>query len=63
MKYKSIIGFGRAAFIDDPEQKCRALDVIMQQYSEGSVDYPEEIIKITTIVKVEIESMTGKQSG
>jgi hypothetical protein len=63
MKYKSVIGFGKAVFIEDAELKRKALDVIMQQYSEGTFEYPEEAIKNTTIIKVEIESMTGKQSG
>lgn len=63
MRYKSVIGFGKAVFIEDIESKRKALDVIMQQYSEGTFEYPEEAIKNTTIIKVEIESMTGKQSG
>ena len=63
MKYKSVVGFGKAVFIEDVESKRRTLDVIMQQYSERSFGYPAEAIKNTVIIKVEIESMTGKQSG
>jgi nitroimidazol reductase NimA-like FMN-containing flavoprotein (pyridoxamine 5'-phosphate oxidase superfamily) len=63
MKYKSVIGFGKAFFIEDFESKCRALDIIMQQYSVESFSYPENKVKNTVIIKVEIESMTGKQSG
>ncbi|MHC4105448.1 MAG: pyridoxamine 5'-phosphate oxidase family protein [Planctomycetota bacterium] len=62
MKYKSVIGFGKAVFIEDIESKRKALDVIMQQYSEKSFEYPEEAINNTVVIKVEIESMTGKQS-
>jgi len=63
MKYKSVIGFGKAVFIEDVESKRRALDVIMRQFSESTFEYPQEAIRNTTIIKVEIESMTGKQSG
>ena len=63
MKYKSVIGFGKAVFIEDIESKRKALDVIMQQYSKKSFEYPEKTIKNTAVVKVEIKSMTGKQSG
>ena len=45
------------------ELKQEGLDIIMQQYSEGTFEYPEENIKNTTIIKVEIKSMTGKQLG
>jgi hypothetical protein len=62
-KYKSVIGFGKAVLVEDIEAKRKALDVIMRQFSANTFDYPQETIRKTTIIKVEIESMTGKQSG
>lgn len=62
MKYKSVIGFGKASFIEDFESKRRALDIIIQHYSGESFDYPEAKIKNTVIIKVKIEHMTGKYS-
>ena len=62
MKYKSVIGFGKAVFVEDAESKRKALDIIMQNYSEGVFEYSEEAIKKTVVIKIEIESMTGKQS-
>ncbi len=61
-RYKSVIGFGRAQLIEDPELKRRGLDVIMQRFSKGPFEYPQENLKKTMVVKVEIESMTGKKS-
>ena len=61
--YKSVIGFGKAVFVEDIEGKRKALDVIMRQFSANTFEYPEETIRKTTIIRVEIESMTGKQSG
>jgi len=63
MKYKSVIGFGKAVFVEDAESKRKALDIIMQNYSEGAFEYSEEAVKKTVVIKVEVESMTGKQSG
>ncbi len=63
MKYESVIGYGKAVFIEDAGQKRKALDIIMQQYSNGEFGYPEEAIKNTVVIKIEIETMTGKQSG
>ena len=63
MKYKSVIGFGKAELIDDAEAKRKALDIIMDNYSDRSFEYPTEAVKSTVIIKVEIESMTGKKSG
>ena len=62
MKYKSVIGFGKASFIEDVESKRRALDIIIQQYSDQSFVYPEIKIKHTVIIQIKIEHMTGKCS-
>jgi len=35
----------------------------MENYSDGSFEYPLETIKNTVIIRVEVESMTGKKSG
>ncbi len=61
--YKSVIGFGKAVLIEDTEPKRKALDIIMKQFLADAFDYPQETIDKTTIIKIEIESMTGKQSG
>jgi len=63
MKYRCVIGFGRASFIDNDESKKKAFDVIMDHYSEGSHNYTEKKVKNTVIIKIDIEEMTGKQSG
>ncbi|NQT03245.1 MAG: pyridoxamine 5'-phosphate oxidase family protein [Planctomycetes bacterium] len=63
MKYRSVIGFGKAELIEDIERKRRAFNIIMQNYYEGFFKYPEESIQNTVIIKVEIESMTGKKLG
>jgi hypothetical protein len=62
MKYKSVVGFGKASFIKDFESKCKALDVIMKQYSDESFVYPKTKVKNMVVIKVEIENMTGKYS-
>ena len=62
IKYQSVIGFGKASFVDDPDQKQKALNVIMYQYSDGSFQFPESTIHKTAVIKIEITSMTGKQS-
>ena len=63
MKYQSVIGFGKVVFIEDAERKREALSTIMAQYSDREFQFPDNIIKTTVVFKVEIDSMTGKQSG
>ena len=64
MKYHSIIGLGKAFFVEGFEEKRKALDIIMEHYSGKSLfEYPEDAVNNAAIIKVKIESMTGKKSG
>ena len=64
MHYSSVIGFGKASIIDDPEEKKKSLDIIMNHYTGNSkFDYTEKNIKSVGIIKVVIESITGKTNG
>lgn len=62
--YRSVIGFGRVRWITEDSEKRRALDRIMARHgAEGAREYDPPALKRTTVMAVEIQSMTGKQSG
>jgi len=63
MKYKSVIGFGKSIFINELDDKRKALNIIMAQYSNSHFEFSEKIISGTCVIRIEIESMSGKQSG
>lgn len=60
MDYRSVIGFGVATIVDDGEEKRVGLDAIMRQYSPRAFSYPDAEVMGITVIRVEIESMTGK---
>ena len=66
MKYYSIIGFGKASFINDIQEKRRALDIIVEKYCGNNsklVEYSKNSLNKTAIIKVKISEITGKKSG
>ncbi|MCP3944076.1 MAG: pyridoxamine 5'-phosphate oxidase family protein [Desulfobacteraceae bacterium] len=63
MKYQSVVGFGKALFLEKIEDKKKALNIIMKQYSDSPFSFSQKAITGTAVIKIEIESMTGKQSG
>ena len=63
MRYQSVIGFGKAFLVEDIEEKRTALGIIMSHYSAPSLSFPEDVLRHIAVIRVEIESMTGKQSG
>jgi nitroimidazol reductase NimA-like FMN-containing flavoprotein (pyridoxamine 5'-phosphate oxidase superfamily) len=63
MGYKSVIGYGTASLVEDPEEKQKALDIIMHQYSEGEFEYSAKNLAEMLVIKVVISAMTGKKSN
>lgn len=62
MRYKSVIGFGKADFIESPEEKKKAFHIILDHYANRSYDFSEESLKNVVLVKILVESLTGKES-
>ena len=60
--FKSVIGSGKAQFLEDSKEKIQALNVIMSQYSGRTFEYPDEMLEKTCVIKVVIDEMAGKQS-
>ena len=66
MKYYSLIGSGKAIFIEDIEEKKKSLDIIMQKYSANDTklfEYSKSALDKTVVIKVEPTEITGKKSG
>lgn len=63
MRYRSVIGFGTATILDDPQSKRMALDIIMRHYSDRAHTYSEKALNNTVVIRIDIESVTGKESG
>ena len=63
MRFKSIIGFGRASLVEDLAAKREALAVIMAHYAEAPYTFPDNKVAATAVIRVDIDAMTGKQSG
>lgn len=62
IKYQSVIGFGKAVLVENIEEKQKALNIIFSHYSDRNSQFPDNAVKKIAIIKIEIESMTGKHS-
>jgi nitroimidazol reductase NimA-like FMN-containing flavoprotein (pyridoxamine 5'-phosphate oxidase superfamily) len=63
MNYRSVIAFGRAEWVEAPEARRRALDLIMARYAPGPYDYAQAMLAKTVVLRVKATGMTGKKSG
>jgi nitroimidazol reductase NimA-like FMN-containing flavoprotein (pyridoxamine 5'-phosphate oxidase superfamily) len=63
-RYMSVVGTGKAFLIDEKEEKTKVLDAIMTKPTgRTGFEYSEKSFERTLIIKVVIDSMTGKKSG
>lgn len=60
--YRSVIGFGKAVILENPEEKRSALEIITVQYADKDYQLTDGAVEETLVIKVDIESMTGKSS-
>jgi uncharacterized protein len=61
MRYRSVVGEGRASFVEEQAAKRQALEVIMKQYDDDGVLEDGDLSKII-VFKVDIARMSGKKS-
>jgi len=62
-RFNCVIAFGEARLIEDNDAKREALDVIMAHYGGEGGDYSDGKLKITAVIAVKIDMMTGKGVG
>lgn len=61
--YRSVIGFGKAQFIEGREEKREALLIMMNHYERRDWNLPAAKVDGVTMIRVEIDSMTAKRDG
>lgn len=61
-RFRSVVGHGRVEFIEALDEKRKALEILMAQYTERKFDLPESAIAETTVFRLIIDEMTGKES-
>jgi nitroimidazol reductase NimA-like FMN-containing flavoprotein (pyridoxamine 5'-phosphate oxidase superfamily) len=63
-RYRSVLGYGRVEIIEDKAGKQEGLEVIMAQHGGGHlVEFEPGNMKQMLILKVDIQSMSGKKSS
>ncbi len=61
-RLSSVIGTGRARIVTEKREVEKGLTVLMAQYSDKTYDFSGEDLDGVVIIRVEIETLTGKSS-
>ena len=60
--YKSVIGFGTAVVVEDEAEKLEGLRIIMRRHGAPIEGFRPEVVPVTAVVRIDIQSMTGKSN-
>jgi nitroimidazol reductase NimA-like FMN-containing flavoprotein (pyridoxamine 5'-phosphate oxidase superfamily) len=63
MKYRSVLCYGTAEFITDPEEKAGAMHYLMAQYSNEEFKFNPPSIREVCVWKVRVEKYDGRAYG
>ncbi|ASB48990.1 pyridoxamine 5'-phosphate oxidase family protein [Alkalitalea saponilacus] len=63
MKSKSVVAFGKVRFVEDMDKKRRALDIIMEQYSDKHFEYSDPAVRNVKIWEVPVDQISCKEFG
>ncbi len=62
MRYRCVEGTGRAVLVEDVEGKRQGLNIIMSHYTKGPFEYAERGFDLALVIRVDIETISGKRS-
>ena len=62
VRYVSVVGFGGLSLVEDDEEKLKAIAALIGQYTDREVELPERVSANTLVLRLDVQSMTGKRS-
>lgn len=62
-KHRTVIGFGKAIFVESDEDKIQVLDRIVAQFTDKKFEYPKGNLHATAVIRIDIDSIKGKKHG
>jgi len=62
-RYRSVVGEGTVAFVEDEAEKHHGLDALMAQHGGEGGEYTPGSLARTVILRVDITALSGKRAG
>jgi nitroimidazol reductase NimA-like FMN-containing flavoprotein (pyridoxamine 5'-phosphate oxidase superfamily) len=62
-KHRTVIGLGKAVFVEDTADKIQALDLIVAHFTDKKFTYPKTNLDRTAVIRIDIVSIKGKKHG
>jgi len=63
MRYRSVLVYGKAEFVEDPDEKIKCLNIVMAHYTGRPFEYNAPAIREVMVFKVKVEKLEGRTYG
>ncbi len=63
MKYRSVLCYGKAEFITDPNEKIAVFHIVMAQYTKGDFKFNPPAIREVCVWKISVVKFEGRAYG
>ena len=60
MVYSSVMGRGKARFVEDVEEKMKALSILMKTQTGKDFTFNEQLVSIVAVIRIDVEEYTAK---
>ena len=58
--YSSIMGRGIAQIVDEPEEKMKALSVLMKTQTGKDFEFNEKLVSVVAVIRIDVSEFTAK---
>lgn len=62
-KHRTVIGFGKAEFVESEEEKKQVLNKIVALFTDKKFEFPKGNLNATAVIRIRIDSIKGKKHG
>lgn len=62
-KYRSVLAYGKVEFIEDRDEKIKAFNILMKNYTDRDFNYSDPAVRDVCVYKVIVEKMEGRAYG
>lgn len=60
MTYASLMGKGVAVLVEEPEEKMKALSILMKTQTGKDFSFDEKLVKVVSVIRIDISEYTAK---
>lgn len=60
ISYSSLMGRGQAVIVEDPEEKMRALTILMKTQSGKDFEFNEKLVSVVSVIRIDVSEYTAK---